>query len=579
MKFILLIILLTVACKQVIDESQIHTDNTSEIIASLETDYEMEVLVGSKIELTEIRNLENSLTEAINNHPHADNLRKMRHKVRSIIVLLHTGCFKEGNFGIGSQIDTESLCSPIVSKFKAMDYRIIDIEKVDEDFDYRAFLANATTPTTTDKQQLYRDLLEAIVRTNDASMEKYSSMWPFANINWFDVCRSVYRRQEGLMKSGISHCQQLKGHVPKALPFDQETKSYRTIQDFLISVGRYQTRLNKIRDQINQLLIDQKENTKDPSIKKQDLIPFLLRDVIHMTDLGNPDIIDLYENYYTTLIEAAQERLLPTLLHIHGHKLYLNPKGKWFGLKMPQHESLYLKWSDSPQDAIDSILRNLVSHYLRINDARNNKQPVKDADIFQWLIHNDIAAAQIILENPRHAWTISHLLHTQQHKFTTPKWLQNMKTWTHRLDILMIPVTILAAKFAPPFAPAVASAAIAINFFWIANATADSIVAFQRYQTIQRSLASGTSVNAKQAVNYAKDFKDSTKDAIVTVAVGGGLSLKALQLAAKTNKAKWATRADISAAVISGWAGGEGVNILGSFTDDTTYKEEHSKVD
>lgn len=588
MKFILLSTLLTVTCKQVVDESQIHTDTTNQIVASLKIDYEMEILLESNFKLTKIRNLENSLTEAINNNPHEDDLRKMRHKVRGFYVLLHTSCVKEEDGEL--IINTESLCSPVIDKFKAMDYKTIDLEKNDKDFDHRTFLANATKPTTTEKQQLYRDLLEAIALINDASMEKYDSMLPFAKINWFNRCQQI--KIAKLLQGGnriyspnafdnYQHpdCQQLKDHSPQASAFDQEVRVYPDIYQLTNDIRTYTSRLNTIRNNINQLLIDQKENTKDPTIKKLDLIPFLLRDVIHMTDMENLDIIDLYENYYTTLIKASQQRLLPILLHLYGHKLYLNPKGKIFGLAMPKHDELKYPDSGHVQRRIRNITGNIISHHIRINKAVSSEKQVKDKEIFQWLTHNEIAAALIILQNPRHAWTISHLLHAYQNKFTTPKWLQKMKTWTHRLDILMIPVALLTAKFAPSFSPAVASAAIAINFFWIANATADSIVAFQRYQTIQRSLASGTSINAKQAVNYANDFKQKTKDAIISVGIGGTLSIKALQLVAKTNKTKWATRADMSAAVISGWTGGEGINILGSFTDDTTYKEEHSKVD
>ena len=142
----------------------------------------------------------------------------------------------------------------------------------------------------------------------------------------------------------------------------------------------------------------------------------------------------------------------------------------------------------------------------------------------------------------------------------------------------MIPVavigSIVAAKYAPPLAPAITDAAIAINLFWIASATADQVVAFNRYRTVERSLVSGVSIDAKRGIVYAEDLRKKTQGAMISLGLGGGLTIKALQLA--VNKAKWATTIDILAALVSEGEAADGLNISGGFTEGATYQEEHN---
>lgn len=584
---LLVIITWFVGCKP-LTESQVQTNSDeTNYLAGFDRRHNVYLQTGSMFDINELKTLEAALTKVIANKPQQHiELRKMRHKVRNFIMMLLT-CTKSEEESNDLMIDSERLCGLVASKLQAMDYQVIDIEQADENFYYRDFLSNKydiNKPTTTAKQQLYRDLLEAIARTNDASMEKYNSMLPFANINWFNQCQESNTKKinpatrtysapsvQGLQKN--DNCQQLKGHIPQALVFDQEVTAYPDIDALIDHLRYYVMRLNVIRSRINQLL---RKKSNDPAIKKENI--FFVRDIIHMTDFGNPDIRKLHELYYATLVEIAQQRLLPILLHSYRHKLYLNPKGRMFGLTMVRHDELEYPDREKVQSAIRANTRNLINHYLLVTEARNNDQQVTDKKIFQWLIHNEIAVAQIMLQHPRHVLAANHLLHVYQDSFSAPKWLQRFKTWSYRLDIIMVPVaivgSILAAKYAPPLAPAITNAAIAINLFWIASATADQVVAFNRYRTVERSLVSGTSIDVKRGIVYAKDLKEKTQGAIISLGLGGGLTIKALQLAAK--QAKWATTIDITAALVSEGEATDGLNILGGYTEGATYQEEHN---
>ena len=578
-----------VSCKP-LTESQVQTNNAEmNSLDGFDLRHNSYLQISSIFDINELKTLERELTKAINNNPKQQlELRKMRHKVRSFIISLLTCTKPSEKEGNRLKIDDESLCGLVVSKLQAMDYRTIDIEQADEDFYYQVFLADKydiNQPTTAAKQQLYRDLLKAIARINDASMEKYNSMLPFAKIDWFRECQLLNKHKinpagriyrvpsvEDLQKN--ANCQQLKGHIPQALAFDQQVTVYPDIDALIDHLRYYIVRLNVIRYQINKRL---REKSDEPAIKKENIL--FVRDVIQMTDFGNSNIRKLHELYYATLIEIAQQRLLPILLHIYRHELYLNPKGRMFGLAMVRHNELKYPDREKVQSALNTVTRSLVNHYLRITEARNNDQQATDKKIFQELIHNEIAVAQIILQHPRHALTASHLLHVYQDSFSTPKWLQRLKTWSYRLDIIMIPVavvgSIVAAKYAPALTPAITNAAIAINLFWIASATADNVVAFKRYRIVERSLVSGTSVDVKRGVAYAEDLRKKTQGAMVSLGLGGSLTIKALQLAAK--QAKLASAVDITAALVSEGQTADDLNILGGYTDGTTYQEESNK--
>ena len=125
--FLLLVFFGATNCKP-LNKTNTHTYTAS--LEVLKLDHNSEIEQSSYFNLTKIRNLERALTEAINRHPQQKDLVKIRHKVRGFIVLLHSTCTKADRDNL--EINTESLCSPIISKFKAMDYRIIDTTKINE---------------------------------------------------------------------------------------------------------------------------------------------------------------------------------------------------------------------------------------------------------------------------------------------------------------------------------------------------------------------------------------------------------------------------------------------------------------
>ena len=84
------------------------------------------------------------------------------------------------------------------------------------------------------------------------------------------------------------------------------------------------------------------------------------------------------------------------------------------------------------------------------------------------ILNNEIAVAQLLLQNPAHAVVVNDLLLKFQFKPVTPKWLRTFKKFALAADLAFIPIAILGgfvtggAGLVP-----ILLMANAVNFLWI----------------------------------------------------------------------------------------------------------------
>ena len=193
-------------------------------------------------------------------------------------------------------------------------------------------------------------------------------------------------------------------------------------------------------------------------------------------------------------------------------------------------------------------------------------QNKSDQEIYLWLISNEIATARVLARDPQHAKVVGHLLANHQHTSTTPKLLQVSKTITHRFDISMIAISIVGGIMFPPAGVALAIIATTANFLWVANATADAVVAHNRYKRVEQAILTGNSQQIKAGLKLLDQSKSKLSKAIFSGTAGTLLSATSIRGIAKgiDSGAKFFIT-DASAAISAEVFTGQEVDLLGNF--------------
>ena len=504
-----------------------------------------------------------------------DEIEKILHKIRSFISYAKmSGCLEKdemGNYKTNSETE-KKLCSVILHKLKELDHNQIN-------------LTQPTHKVKYDEQQFFSALTARIIKTTEDSMKKYRRVFPFLKVDLVALCRkmntkTVYETYEPVVRNPDlappsyhsypqkvqknTNCEQLKTALKENDPQEYNEMVYATTQELSDAVNTTVTKLNKEIDRLDRL-IHGTDGTK-PATKKENLLMFKVANII---DFENENVVNVYDNYTALLVESARTSILPILLvHYHG-KFHLDPKGGWWGLRAVKYTPLGYALSRKLEESIAVLNEQLVEKWLDLKEDSTKIQ--KDKAIYELLVNNEISASQLILQDPDYGIPVTSLLTRYQDDHRAPKWLQVLKSWTYRLDILFIPLTIGATIISGgAFFPVVATIAVSINFFWAGVTTTEALIARKRYALMEQALLSGTSVQVERGMKLLREFHTKRRSAVVAGVVGVPLSIPSLKMAVKGIIGMKTIPIDATAAFasdIDGIDGEHDIDLLGRFDD------------
>ena len=522
-------------------------------------------------------------------------LSKMLHKVRSFISYAKlSGCLEkdeEGNYRATEKTST-LLCSVILYKMKELDYHQIDLNQPNAMF----FFDDSSIKH--DEQELFAALNKAILATTIASMHKYLRIFPFADNDIVGLCKTkntefVYvpvdvtriPPSDYVIKNPDlapppfpatsypqkpqknDNCQQLAAELQKEKVPQPNEKTFASVVELQATVNSYVLRLNATIDRLDRLIHG--ADGERAATKKESIFIFPIANVV---DFSNENVVNAYDDYAQILLATARDGLLPLMMLYYQNKLHLNIKGAWGGLKAMQYEPLDYPLSRKLEEHIVSLHEYLVTRWLELKENLSRAKEEKDKKIYELLVNNDIATARLIMQDPAYSLPVTRLLAKYQNDHRAPKWLQLLKSWSYRLDMLFIPLTIAATIVSGGVAfPLVAGIAVSINFFWIGATGAEAHLARKRYAMMEHALLSGNSTQVERGAKLLHEFHDKRRNLVLAGTVGAPLSVPSLKMAMQGVVGLKTVAIDMSAAFASDVDGlrhgGGDLDLLGRFDD------------
>ena len=531
-------------------------------------------------------------------------VKKMLHKARSFITYAQmSGCLvrdKDGTYLVGEKTNTK-LCSVLLYKIKELDHRHIDLQQPNE-----VFFRDRNSKQYS-QHDLFVALNDVIVATLAASLRKYQRIFPFTAVDPVQICETKnttvvhvpvdvtkltpqdYRITGPDIAPPVfpstsypqrqqknTHCQQLAQQLQQV---DSAAGNELTFADAAVLQQRVNAMVLKLNATIDRLdrLIHGADGNK-PATKKENLLLF---PILNTVDFGDSNVVNAYDDYMQILLAAARDGLLPLVMVYYRHQLHLNIRGAWGGLKKMGYTPLAYPLSRKLEEGVATLYDNLVSSWLELQESRVKPEKTKEKEIYRLLVNNDVAAARLILQDPAYALPVTELFDKYQDDNRTPKWLQLFKSWTYRMDMLFLPLT-LAAIFVSggAFVPLVAGIAVSINFFWVGVSGAEAHLARKRYAMMERALLSGNSTQIKRGAQLLRQLHDKRRNLVAAGTIGVPLSIPSLKMAVQGVKGFKTLAIDVTAAFASdadGLAFYDDMDLLGRFDDksDAELLQEH----
>ena len=531
-------------------------------------------------------------------------LKQMLHKVRSFITYAQvSGCLtqnKDGTYAVDEKTNTR-LCSVLLYKIKELDHRQIDLHQPNA-----VFLRDRNSKQY-DQHDLFTALNDVIIATLVASLHKYQHIFPFIAIDPVQICEAKntttvyvpidvtnlapedYRITNPDIAPPVfpptsypqrqqknTHCQQLAQQLLQAdlaagnaLTFADATALQQYVNTVVLN-------LNATIDRLDRLIHGADGNR--PATKKETLFVF---PILNTVDLGNSNVVNAYDNYMQILLAAARDGLLPLLMVYYQQQLHLNMRGAWGGLKAMRYTPLTYPLSRKLEESVATLYDHLVSRWLELQESRTKQERTKEKAIYHLLVNNDVAAARLILQDPAYALPVTELFDKYQDDNRIPKWLQLFKSWTYRMDMLFLPLTLAALFVAGgAFVPLVAGIAVSINFFWVGVTGAETHLARKRYAMMERALLSGNSTQIKRGAQLLRELHDKRRSLVAAGAIGVPLSIPSLKMAVQGVNGFKALAIDATAAFASdadGLVAYDDMDLLGRFDgkSDAELLQEH----
>ena len=531
-------------------------------------------------------------------------LKQMLHKVRSFITYAQvSGCLtetKDGTYAVGEKTNS-MLCSVLLYKIKELNHQQIDLEQPNEEFFHQR------NSKQYNQQHLFAALNDVIIATLAASLRKYQRIFPFAAIDPVQICKAHntvmmhvpvdvtklppqdYRITSPDIASPVfpptsypqrqqknTHCQQLAQQLQQADPATGNELTFTDAAVLQQHVNTVVLNLNATIDRLDRLIHGADGNR--PATKKETLLVF---PILNTVDFDDSNVVNAYDDYMQVLLAAARDGLLPLLMVYYQQQLHLNMRGAWGGLKAMRYTPLAYPLSRKLEEGVATLYDNLVKRWLALQEKRTDKGKTKEKEIYELLVNNDVAAARLILQDPAYALPVTELFDKYQNDARTPKWLQLFKSWTYRMDMLFLPLT-LAAIFVSggAFVPLVAGIAVSINFFWVGVTGAEAHLARKRYAMMERALLSGNSTQIKRGAQLLRELHDKRRSLVAAGVIGVPLSIPSLKMAVQGVNGFKTLAIDATAAFASdadGLATHSDMDLLGRFEgkSDADLLQEH----
>ena len=428
------------------------------------------------------------------------------------------------------------LATLILNRLRTADADLINPEEPNDNF-YRQTQAGGHDTTEVSKHakdSFARALVSKTLQLTEQSMRQQYRLFPFAQQGYITACQDI----------AAADCQQLQMQQQDTSVASNHTN--KVLAQPFTSVAQVTEEVNKTINKINNII------TQLSNLKATKDVFFIFKE----TDFDSVAVMRLYHSYEMALFKAARRGFLPIMLtsafRSKSGNIYLQYKG---GLDFLQRLGLKKDKFNEPGDirnpllveashavvaqAISEIQRATIERLVELRQRPNKK--FSDKELYQWSIINEVATAQVILQEPAHGVVVNHLLDRFQYKNRDPLSVQIIRGVTEAIEISMFPLLLLggATALAAAF-PVLATvgltskliiAVTAANFVWVGMAGVNTAMTHQRWMQLEHALLTGSSERYEDALKLLREFHKTRSNAIISGTIGLPMSVPSIKYA------------------------------------------------
>ena len=423
----------------------------------------------------------------------------------------------------------QGLSSLILNRMRNADATRINPEQSNSEF-YQQVKADKHDNENVSQQakdNFSRALINKSLELTEKSVRKYHRLFPFVQQSYAAVCKEV----------AAADCLQLRMQDSAD---DFQEQPFTSVELVTAEVNKTITDLNTIIAMLSSL-----KATKD--------VFFIFKE----TDFDNVAVMRLYHAYEMTLFNAARRGFLPVLLaptfRARSGNIYLQHKGgldflQRLGLKKDiAHAAGEIKnplltevSHTAVEQSIAEIQRTTIVRWVKLHELKSKNKTFSDKELYQWSIVNEISTAQVVLQEPAHSITVTHLLNRYQDKNRDPLVLRIIRGVTEAVEISLFPIMLGGASLLtfiyPPLAGAglvgkAIIAATAANFVWVGVAGASTALTHQRWLQLEHALLTGSSERYEDNLKLLREFHKTRRNAIVAGTIGLPMSVPSIKFA------------------------------------------------
>lgn len=423
----------------------------------------------------------------------------------------------------------QGLSSLILNRLRTIDATHIDPEQSNREF-YQQLKANGHDNETVSQQakdNFSRALIDKSLELTEKSVRKYYRLFPFAQHSYATVCKEV----------AAADCQHLQ----------MQNNSDNFEEQLFTRVEQVTAEVNKAIADLNTIItmLARLKATKD--------VFFIFKE----TDFDNVAVMRLYHAYELILFNASRRGIFPVLLaptfRARAGNIYLQHKG---GLDFWQRLGLKKDVAHAPGEiknplltevshavverSIAEIQRTTITRWVKWRKLKSGNKTFSDKKLYQQSIINEVATAQVVVQEPVHSVVVTHLLNRFQHKHRDPRALLIIRRITETIEFSMFPLMLGGATFLSWIFPPLAGiglmgkaivAATAANFVWVGVAGANTAIAHQRWVQLEQALLTGSSERYEDGLKLLREFNRTRRNAILAGSIGLPLSVPSIRYA------------------------------------------------